>query len=139
MALNFKEQYDAFNAVNNDLFLILIGFFPHVSKIQYYHTLFTDCVKSNYKLAGKFFLKTVGPYYEQIINQDALFFKQELSKNASYVIDIIIKEWDNMSDEQKDTIWFYLKRLLFMITNIDDDYECDIDTTKEACMNILNT
>ena len=44
-----------------------------------------------------------------------------------------------MSDEQKDTIWFYLKRLLFMITNIDDDYECDIDTTKEACINILNT
>ena len=24
-------------------------------------------------------------------------------------------------------------------SNIDDDYECDIDTTKEACINILNT
>ena len=52
---NLKEQYDSFNVVNNDLFLTLIDFFPHVTKIKYYHTLFTDCIKSNYRLAARFF------------------------------------------------------------------------------------
>ena len=137
---NLKEQYDSFNVVNNDLFLTLIDFFPHVTKIKYYHTLFTDCIQSNYRLAARFFLTTVGPYYEQILNQDDEFFKLELNKqNTTNVMEIIIKEWDNMTNQQKETIWFYLKRLLLMITNIEDDYECDTNITKQACIDIFNT
>ena len=54
-------------------------------------------------------------------------------------MEIIIKEWNNMTNQQKETIWFYLKRLLLMITNIEDDYECDTNITKQACIDIFNT
>ena len=35
----------------------------------------------------------------------------------------IIQEWKNMSDEQRDTVWFYLQQMLIVLMNeTEQDY-----------------
>ena len=50
----------------------------------------------------------------------------------------IVKEWTCMTDAQKETIWFYLERMLITIMNIDDDFEENITIEEQAC-NTLQT
>ena len=43
-----------------------------------------------------------------------------------------------MNDEQKNTIWFYLEKMLIIIMNIDDDIQ-DITAEQQAAQTLCNS
>jgi len=61
-------------------------------------------------------------YAEYIFNKNEEYFKEIINTNSTNCIEkTIINEWDNMSELQKNNVWFYLQRLLIVLQNIDDD------------------
>ena len=120
------NQYEGFNRLYQDFILTLISYFPHntqvLNKIQFYHELLEQFIKKDCRLPGRLFLSNVGMYAEYIFNKNEEYFKEIINTNSTNCIEkTIINEWDNMSELQKNNVWFYLQRLLFVLQNIDDD------------------
>ena len=137
----WKQQYQAFNQIYNDLFLKLIEFFPNAPKLKFYHNLLEEFIKSDYRLPGRLFLSNVGPYCSYIIAQDEQFFKQELfgENKERFLHAVVLQEWDNMEENQKQLIWFYMNRLLMMITEIDEDDDSSSSKIEETSRTIMDT
>ena len=42
-----------------------------------------------------------------------------------------MNEWLRMSEEQKQTVWFYLQRMLLILADIEEDDANDVNETVE--------
>ena len=43
------------------------------------------------------------------------------TRDRAIIEKTIINEWQNMTTEQKDTVWFYLEKMLIVIMDIEDE------------------
>ena len=142
--MSFIEQYRAFNVLYDEFIITLINFFPHVHKIQFYRELFHQFKKTDYRLPGRLFLSSVAPHSIHIFNHNDNYFMSgiEITKTRDRAIieKTIIKEWQNMTDEQKETVWFYLEKMLIVIMEIDDDDDNDeISAEQQAAQTLCNS
>ena len=139
---NIREQYNAFNRLYDDFIVQLMNFFPQVHKIRFYRELFHQFKKSDFRIPGRLFLSSVGPHSVEIFNHNDTYFMNgiEVTKTRDRAIleQTIVKEWTCMTDSQKETIWFYLERMLITIMNIDDDFEENITIEEQACNTLQN-
>ena len=140
--MSFREQYNAFNRLYDDFIVTLINFFPHVSRIRFYRELFAQFMKADYRLPGRLFLSSVGPHSLQIFNKNDEYFMSGIevtkTRDRAVIEKTIVQEWINMSDEQKNTVWFYLEKMLIIIMNIDDDIQ-EITAEQQAAQTLCNS
>ena len=62
------------------------------------------------------------------------------TRDRAIIEKTIIKEWQNMTDEQKETVWFYLEKMLIVIMEIDDDDDNDeISAEQQAAQTLCNS
>lgn len=126
---SLRVHYDAFNRLYNDFILTLCDFFPAVSQLRFYHELFNQFKRADYKLPSRLFLSSIAEHSLQIFNKNESYFIAdggiEVTKTRSRAIieNTIVQEWQKMTDTQKDTVWFYLQQMLITVMNIEDDYE----------------
>ena len=137
--MSYYEQYSSFNRLYDDFIVKLIEFFPTVHKIKFYRELFHQFKKADYRLVARLFLSSVGEHSMYIFNKDEAYFLSgvEVTKTRERAIieQTIVQEWMNMSDIQKETVWFYLQRMLIVVMNIedDDDYGTNESIEQQAC------
>ena len=129
------DDYHAFNCLYEDFIIKLNEFFPYVTKLHYYRELFIEFKRADYKLPTRLFLPSVADHSLQIFNKNEQYFMNgiEITKTRERAIieTTIIKEWQNMSNEQKETVWFYLQQMLLVAMNIND-FETSDDAEKKA-------
>ena len=136
------EQYRAFNMLHDEFILTLIGFFPSVRKIQFYRELFHEFKKTDYRLPGRLFFSSVAPHSIHIFNRNDAYFMSGIevtkTRDRAIIEKTIINEWQNMTPEQKDTVWFYLEKMLIVIMDIEDeDDEQDYKSVEQQATETL--
>ena len=99
-------------------------------------------MKADYRLPGRLFLSSVGPHSLQIFNKNDEYLMSGIevikTRDRAIIEKTIVQEWINMNDEQKNTIWFYLEKMLIIIMNIDDDIQ-DITAEQQAAQTLCNS
>ena len=141
--MSFHEQYSSFNRLYDDFIVKLIEFFPTVHKIKFYRELFHQFKKADYRIVARLFLSSVGEHSTYIFNKDESYFLSgvEVTKTRERAIieQTIIQEWMNMSEIQKETVWFYLQRMLIVVMDIEDDDDCTNETNGSIEQQACNT
>ena len=129
------EQYCLFNRIYDDFIVTLMNYFPQVRRLQFYRDMFHQFVRSDYRIPGRLFLSSVGPHSIHIFNKNDEYFLNgvEVTKSHERAIieKTIVHEWLRMSEEQKQTVWFYLQRMLLILADIEEDDANDVNETVE--------
>ena len=122
-----ENGFHAFNCLYKDFIAKLQSFFPNVYKLQFYRELFHQFRSSDYKLPARLFLSSVASHSVHIFNRNDEYFMSGIevikTRERAIIETTIIQEWKNMSDEQRDTVWFYLQQMLIVLMNeTEQDY-----------------
>lgn len=136
--------YTIFNKLYEELILKLIEFFPPGRKLYFYHEIFIQFKKSDYKLPGRLFLSSVAEHSLYIFNKDESYFMNGIevtkTRDRAIIEETIIGHWTQMSSTQREVIWFYLQSMLKVLMEINDDDICiqDDSAENEACSILKN-
>ena len=114
---NYSEtQYylNSFNKLAEEFFDRMSKSFPQEPKIKGYQTAFRTAKKYNNKKPVEMFMSNLMPFGYQIVSKDEEFFRQD--KYVDHVQNLSGKMglnhyWDNMTQENRDSIWEYMQSL----------------------------
>lgn len=101
----------------------LINLFPEKNYLQIFKNKFEILIKYNPRLSYKLFKSEVYIFKEQIINKNSDFFlKKNYNEtldnydiNSNWTLDKVLdikNLWENLSEENKETIWLYFNVLI---------------------------
>lgn len=91
--------------------------FPKEQKISTYSAKFNLLRTIDSKKPVELFMESIIPYGEQILTKNENFFKQSDHVNKAESISGkmgLIKYWDSMSEEVRNTIWEFIQGLYIL-------------------------
>jgi hypothetical protein len=104
---DFKCLYDEFYQKLNE-------FFPNQTEIQFYQDMLNDMTQKDPQKLSELFLVHIGPYSSYIFNQDENYLLNNISQDSK-LLKLLVSNWNTMSQEQKNLVWFYLQQLLIIL------------------------
>jgi hypothetical protein len=116
-------NYDSFNFINEQLLINLIDFLPGNNDLVLCLDIFRSIVTRDPKKMAHLFLMSMAEHAERIMNKDEAFFLEAADVgnktnniNTSFLTDswksTFTNNWLSLTDEQKETVWLYLNKLL---------------------------
>lgn len=107
-------MYKQFNTMANIFLSRMEETFPNEPKVKLYRQKFVLVQGMNSRKPVEMFVENMEPFGEQILSKNEIFFKQENFVNTAESISGkmgLIKYWDSLNDNTKNTIWEYLQGL----------------------------
>jgi hypothetical protein len=107
-------MYKQFNDLANTFLARMEQTFPDEPKVKLYRQKYIILQGMNSRKPVEMFVENMEPFGEKILTRDEKFFKQDdLVKNAESISGKmgLIKYWDSLSDQTKNSIWEYIQGL----------------------------
>lgn len=128
----------AFNEMMKQFLTELVQTFPEEKAMKKYLTAFEMAKKSNARMVLNEFMKSVGPYSQQIMSRDETFFIEHNSE-IPFVNELNLKDhWnDELSESTKGAIWQYMQTLYLMgmtISTLPEETLSMIESVAQKCM-----
>lgn len=128
----------AFNEMMNQFLTELIQTFPDEKAMKKYLLAFEMAKEANARMVLNEFMKSVGPYSQQIMSRDERFFIEHNSE-IPFVNELNLKEhWtDELSESTKGAIWQYMQTLYLMgmtISTLPEDTLSMIESVAQKCV-----
>lgn len=128
----------AFNEMMNQFLTELIQTFPEEKAMKKYLLAFEMAKEANARMVLNEFMKSVGPYSQQIMSRDERFFIEHNSE-IPFVNELNLKEhWtDQLSESTKGAIWQYMQTLYLMgmtISTLPEDTLSMIESVAQKCV-----
>ncbi len=115
-----KLVLQKFNNLAEEFVGKMVASFPNEPKLKCYQATFLTTKRFNYKKPVEFFMSTLLPYGEQILQKNENFFKQdnlvERAQSFSGQTGLTLY-WDKMSQDDKNSIWEYMQTLYILGMN----------------------
>lgn len=117
---NDKIMLNSFNSLAEEFVEKMVASFPNEPKLRGYQATFLTTKRFNNKKPVEFFMSTLMPYGEQILQRNESFFKQDnlVERAQSFSGQTgLTNYWENMSEEDKSSIWEYMQTLYILGMN----------------------
>ena len=92
--------------------------FPNNKNIDIIKNKMSLLRKSNPKLMVQTYLHMFTPYIDSIVHKNDSFITEYKPLNNGDLKDEIFKLWSELSDNNKETSWIYLQRLLYLASKV---------------------
>jgi hypothetical protein len=110
-------MYKQFNDLAETFLSRMEETFPNEPKIKIYRQQFSVVQSMNSRKPVEMFMENMFPFGEKILRKDEMFFKKDEFVNAAESISGkmgLIKYWDTISDQTKNSIWEYIQGLYIL-------------------------
>lgn len=113
------DYINKFNETFEDLIDDLIQVFPNDSEFRFYKVALKTGLMADKTIVSKFFHEKAQHMSDKILNKDEQFFLdkdyEELNeKDGGAIVNKLKRCWTSLSDDNKETVWKYLKVLVLL-------------------------
>jgi hypothetical protein len=115
-----KIMLNSFNNLAEEFVEKMVASFPNEPKLRGYQATFLTTKRFNNKKPVEFFMNTLLPYGEQILQRNECFFKQDnlVERAQSFSGQTgLTKYWETISQDDKNSIWEYIQTLYILGMN----------------------
>lgn len=112
--MNADDCFVTFNKKGREFLERMSEAFPEEEKIKSYILIFDCFERMDYKTPVNLFMDNLRPFGLQIMKKDEHFFKDDQYVNTVENLSGkmgLIKYWDTMTDDTKNSIWKYVQIL----------------------------
>jgi hypothetical protein len=112
--MNKDDCFITFNKKAREFMERMLELFPSEEKIRSYILIFDCFERMDYKTPVNLFMDNLRPFGIQIMRKDEHFFKDDQYVNKAENLSGkmgLIKHWDLMNDDTKNSIWKYVQLL----------------------------
>lgn len=113
------DYISKFNETFEDMINDLIQVFPNDSEFRLYKMALQAGLMSDNKIVSKFFYEKAKDMSDKILNRDEQFFLDKdyndlNAKDGGAIVNKLKNCWSLLSDDNKDSVWKYLKILVLL-------------------------